>query len=95
VLGDEASDDPICRDLCRRSDMIIVSVDYRHAPEHRFPAAPDDAYAAARWVSMVDVVITGAAGREQMTRALRRFAGLPTERSREPMARPQLTAAAE
>jgi acetyl esterase/lipase len=44
VLGDEASDDPICRDLCRRSDMIIVSVDYRHAPEHRFPAAPDDAW---------------------------------------------------
>jgi hypothetical protein len=44
---------------------------------------------------MGDVVITGAAGREQMTRALRRFAGLPTERSREPMARPQLTAAAE
>jgi acetyl esterase/lipase len=241
VLGDEASDDPICRDLCRRSDLIIVSVDYRHAPEHRFPAAPEDAYAAARWVStnaaalggkpgpilvagwsaggnlaaitcqqardrggpeiagqllicpvtdsdfsrpsysenaegyfltralmnwfwdlycspadrsdpraaplrgnlkglppayvvtcefdplrdegvayaeamgaagvpveqlkarghfhmsyaMVDVMITGAAGREQMTRALRRFAGLPTERSREPMARPQLTAAAE
>jgi len=51
VLGDETSDDPVCRDLCRRSDMIVVSVDYRHAPEHRFPAAPEDAYAAAVWVS--------------------------------------------
>ena len=51
VLGDEASDDPFCRDLCRRTDMIIVSVDYRHAPEHRFPAAAEDAYAAARWVA--------------------------------------------
>ena len=51
VLGDEVSDDPLCRDLCRRSDMIIVSVDYRHAPEHRFPAAAEDGYAAARWAA--------------------------------------------
>ena len=51
VLGDEQSDDPFCRDLCRRSDMILVSVNYRHAPEHRFPAAAEDAYAATRWVA--------------------------------------------
>ena len=42
VLGDEQSDDPFCRDMCRRSGMIFVSVGYRHAPEHRFPAAAED-----------------------------------------------------
>ena len=36
------SDDPFCRDLCVQSDAVIVSVDYRHAPEDRFPAAADD-----------------------------------------------------
>lgn len=51
VLGDEASDDPFCRDICRRSGMIVVSVNYRHAPEHRFPAAAEDGYAAARWIA--------------------------------------------
>jgi cation diffusion facilitator CzcD-associated flavoprotein CzcO/acetyl esterase/lipase len=51
VLGDQASDDPLCRDLCVRSDVLIVSVNYRHAPEARFPAAADDGLAAVRWVA--------------------------------------------
>ena len=51
VLGDEQSDDPFCRDMCRRSDMIFVSVGYRHAPEHRFPTAAEDGYAALRWIA--------------------------------------------
>ena len=51
VLGDATSDDPLCRDLCVRTDAVIVSVDYRHAPEHRFPAAIDDGWAALRWVA--------------------------------------------
>ncbi|MFT7648226.1 MAG: cation diffusion facilitator CzcD-associated flavoprotein CzcO/acetyl esterase/lipase [Candidatus Poriferisodalaceae bacterium] len=51
VLGDTESDDPFCRDLCVQSDALIVSVDYRHAPEHRFPAAPDDGFAAVRWLA--------------------------------------------
>ena len=51
VLGSHDSDDPLCRDLCVRADSIVVSVDYRHAPEARFPAAVDDAFAALRWVS--------------------------------------------
>lgn len=51
VIGSHESDDPFCRDLCRRSDAIIVSVNYRHAPEHRFPAAPDDGFAAVQWIA--------------------------------------------
>ena len=46
--GRPASDDPLCRDLCLRGDVLIVSSDYRHAPEHRFPAAVEDGLAAAR-----------------------------------------------
>ena len=46
VLGSHDSDDAFCRDLCVRSDAVVVSVDYRHAPEARFPAAQEDAYAA-------------------------------------------------
>ena len=51
VLGDAQSDDPFCRDMCRRTGMIFVSVGYRHAPEYRFPAAAEDSYAALRWIA--------------------------------------------
>ncbi|WP_375788247.1 alpha/beta hydrolase fold domain-containing protein [Bradyrhizobium sp. Pha-3] len=62
VLGDELSDDPFCRDLCRRTGMIIVSVGYRHAPEHRFPAAAEDGYAATRWIAAHTAELGGRAG---------------------------------
>jgi acetyl esterase/lipase len=51
VLGSLESDDPLCRDLCVRSGAVVVSVNYRHAPEQRFPAAADDAFAAVRWIA--------------------------------------------
>lgn len=51
VLGHTSSDDPFCRHLCTSSNSIVVSVDYRHAPEARFPAAVDDAYGALNWIA--------------------------------------------
>jgi cation diffusion facilitator CzcD-associated flavoprotein CzcO/acetyl esterase/lipase len=51
VTGGHDSDDPLCRDLCVQSGAIVVSADYRHAPEAPFPAAVDDGFAALRWIS--------------------------------------------
>ena len=62
VLGSHDSDDPLCRDLCVRSDAVIVSVDYRHAPEDRFPAAVDDGFAASKWIADHAVELGGVPG---------------------------------
>lgn len=50
VLGTLDSADGICRRLADRSDRLVVSVDYRLAPEHPFPEPVDDAFAAFEWV---------------------------------------------
>ena len=59
VLGDLETHDPMCRALCSGADSVVVSVGYRLAPEHRFPAATDDALAATRWVATHAAEISG------------------------------------
>jgi acetyl esterase len=50
VIGDLDTHDVLCRQLCNASGCAVIAVDYRMGPEHRFPAAVDDAIAAARWI---------------------------------------------
>ena len=49
VIGSPDSHDVSCRQLARDAGAVVVSVDYRLAPEHRYPAAADDCYAATQW----------------------------------------------
>ncbi len=49
VIGDIDSHDHLARVLANRLHSAVVNVDYRLAPEHRFPAAADDSWAALRW----------------------------------------------
>ena len=51
VIGDLQSHDRVCRALANRARICVVAVDYRLAPEHRFPAALDDSAAALQWVN--------------------------------------------
>jgi len=51
VLGSVETHDHVCRRLANLSGAVVVSVDYRLAPEHKFPAAVEDAYDAAKWVA--------------------------------------------
>lgn len=50
VIGDLESHDSVARALCNGGECAVISVNYRKAPEHKFPAAVEDAFAATRWV---------------------------------------------
>jgi len=51
VIGDLETADPTARKLANRTGALVVSVDYRLAPEHPYPAAVEDAWAALEWVA--------------------------------------------
>jgi acetyl esterase len=51
VIGDLDTHDVVCRKLADEGELIVISVDYRLAPEHKFPAAIDDAIAATTWIA--------------------------------------------
>ena len=51
VLGDVDTHEPLCAEIARLLDLPVVSVGYRLAPEHPFPAGAEDAIAAARWIA--------------------------------------------
>lgn len=50
TIGSVATHDTLCRELARQADCAVVSVDYRLAPEHKFPTASNDAWDALQWL---------------------------------------------
>jgi acetyl esterase len=60
VVGTLDTYDPLCRALAAATPAVVVSVDYRLAPEHRWPAAVEDAYAATEWASRNAAALGGA-----------------------------------
>jgi len=63
VTGSLDTHDGVCRSLATRTPCVVASADYRMAPEHRFPAAVEDAWALMQWVSAHAREIGGDAGR--------------------------------
>jgi len=51
VIGDLDSHDVVCRKLADAGELIVIAVDYRRAPEDKFPAAFDDAFTATKWIA--------------------------------------------
>ncbi|HKY89915.1 MAG TPA: alpha/beta hydrolase [Nevskiaceae bacterium] len=63
VIGSLNAYDILCRELTGGSGAVVVSVDYRLSPEHKFPAAPDDCWAATRWIASNAAELGGDASR--------------------------------
>lgn len=63
VMGNLDTHDNLCRALAGTTPAVVISVDYRLAPENRFPAAVDDAYAALAWASRNAALFRGDAER--------------------------------
>jgi len=51
VIGNLETHDVVCRKLAQEGELIVISVDYRLAPEHKFPAAVDDAITSTGWIA--------------------------------------------
>jgi acetyl esterase len=51
VIGNLDSHDVACRKLADEGQLIVISIDYRLAPEHKFPAAVNDVVAATKWIA--------------------------------------------
>lgn len=76
VIGSAAQDDRLCRRFSRALGITVAAVDYRLAPEHRYPAALEDCYSALTWLSGLPgvdparVAIGGASAGGGLTAAL-------------------------
>ena len=51
VIGSLKSHDTVCRSLCIEAQCLVISIDYRLAPENKYPAALDDAWTATNWIA--------------------------------------------